>query len=62
MYFCFEIGIGCLKLASPMKKDFGSPRVELALAAVKLNSYIAILVSPKHKNACCSSGIIGKKI
>ena len=26
-----------------------------ALIAVKLNSYIAILVSPKHKNACYSS-------
>ena len=48
-------------MATPMKKDFGSPRVEPALAAVKLNSYIAILASPKHKNACCSIGIIGKK-
>ena len=33
-----------------------------ALAAVKLNNYIAILASSKHKNACCSSGGIGKII
>ena len=32
-----------------------------ALAAVKLNSYIAILASPIHKNPRYSSGAIGKK-
>ena len=31
-----------------------------ALIAVKLNSYIAILVSPKHKNPYYISGVKGK--
>ena len=31
-----------------------------ALATVKLNNYITILASPKHKNTYCSSGAITK--
>ena len=31
-----------------------------ALVAMKLNSYIAILASPKHKNACYNSEAIAK--
>ena len=44
-----------------MAKPISMKSIELrALVAIKLNSYIAILASPKHKNKCCSSGAIGK--
>ena len=44
-----------------MAKPISMKSTELrALATIKLNSYITILASPKHKNKCCSSGAIGK--
>ena len=43
-----------IHVSQPKNMDLRAP------AAVELNSYIAILAPPKHKNTCCSNGGIPK--
>ena len=60
-YFCFSYKKEDSNLTSLDYKETGYSSILRALTAVELNSYIAILAPPKHKNPHYSSGVKGKK-